>query len=270
MANSKTLVCVHAHPDDEAIFTSGVTAKYSAMGYDVYLVTCTNGMLGIDDHGRDGSQPDHDDAVTKSTRAGELLRSAAMVGFRRVLSLGFDDSGMLGWAQNEAPNAFTNCDVDAVAKTVAAFFDEVGASVVLTYDENGFYGHPDHVMANTVTRRAVQLSASTERLYYPVVPRSVLEKFVPQAQEMSVYLPAWVLEAGAGTADELVTTTIDVVDFASLKQEAIRTHRSQTDNDDLVTMEAELFALMFGTEYYERAWSRGAATGDDTDIFGGL
>jgi LmbE family N-acetylglucosaminyl deacetylase len=125
-------------------------------------------------------------------------------------------------------------------------------------------------MANTVTRRAVQLSHSPQRLYYPVVPRSVLEKFVPQAQEKSVYLPAWVLEAGAGTDDELVTTTIDVAAYAPLKQEAIRTHRSQTDNDDLVTMEPELFALMFGTEYYERAWSRTAATGDDTDIFGGL
>jgi LmbE family N-acetylglucosaminyl deacetylase len=270
MAIPKTLVCVHAHPDDEAIFTSGVSTHYAALGYRVVLITCTNGKLGFDDQDRPGDDPDHDDAVTRATRAGELQRAAALVGFGRVVTLGFDDSGMVGWPQNSNPNAFMNVNVDAVAATVAALFDEVGATVVLTYDENGFYGHPDHIMANTVTRRALDFAKSPERLYYPVVARSAITKFVPQAQERGIFLPAWVLEADAGTPDEMVNTTMDVSRYAAVKQLALVTHASQTDNADLVDMEPDLFALLFGTEYYQRAWSRHDATNDAIDLFGGL
>jgi LmbE family N-acetylglucosaminyl deacetylase len=270
MANPKTLVCVHAHPDDEAIFTSGVTTHYARLGYRVVLITCTNGKLGIDDQERPGDDPQHDDGETCATRAGELQRSAAMVGFGRVVTLGFDDSGMEGWPQNANPNAFMNVNVDAVAKTLAALFDELQATVVLTYDENGFYGHPDHIMANEVTRRALDFALSPERLYYPVMPRSAITSFVPQAQARGIFLPAFVLEADAGTPDELVATTMDVTKYAGVKQASLRTHASQTDNADLVDMEPDLFVLMFGTECYQRAWSRHDATNDATDLFGGL
>jgi len=74
-----------------------------------------------------------------------------------------------------------NADVDAAARTLAALLDEVRASVVITYDENGYYGHPDHVKANVVTRRALDFAESPERLYYPVTPRSLFARFVPQA-----------------------------------------------------------------------------------------
>jgi LmbE family N-acetylglucosaminyl deacetylase len=270
MAISKTLVCVHAHPDDEAVFTSGVTAHYAALGYRVVLITCTNGKLGFDGENRPGNDVGHNEIETISTRASELQRSAAVVGFSRVVTLGFDDSGMVGWPQNANPNAFMNVDVDAVATTLAALFDEVGTTVVLTYDENGFYGHPDHIMANTVTRRALEFAKSPERLYYPVIARSAITKFVPIAQKRGVFLPAWVLEADAGTPDELVDATMDVTMYAATKQLALQTHKSQTDNADLVNLESDLFALLFGTEYYQRAWSRHEATNDATDLFGGL
>ena len=270
MAFSKTLVCVHAHPDDEAIFTSGISSHYGALGYAVVLVTCTNGRLGFDPAQRAGDDLDHDEGETRATRAGELQRSATLVGFSRVVTLGFDDSGMAGWPQNKEPNAFTNVDVDAVARTLAALLDEVHATVVVTYDENCFYGHPDHVMANVVTRRALDFATSPERLYYPVVPRGSIKNFVVQAQAQGVILPAFILEADFGIADELVATTVDVTDYVGVKQEALRTHASQTDNADLVTMEPDVFALMFGTEWFQRAWSRGAASGDATDLFGGL
>jgi LmbE family N-acetylglucosaminyl deacetylase len=182
MAISRTLVCVHAHPDDEAIFTSGITSHYAALGYDVVLVTCTNGRLGFDERNRSGNEAEHDDVGTKATRAGELQRSATLVGFSRIVTLGFEDSGMVGWPQNENPHAFMNIDVDAVARSLAALLDEVHATVVVTYDENGFYGHPDHIMANVVTRRALDFAQSPERLYYPVVPKGAIKSFVPKAQ----------------------------------------------------------------------------------------
>jgi LmbE family N-acetylglucosaminyl deacetylase len=265
-----TLVCVHAHPDDEAIFTAGVTSHYADLGYRVILITCTNGQLGLDQNARPGSDPLHDVEWTRATRAGELQRAAVVAGFSRVISLGFDDSGMVGWPQNARPSAFVNADVDAVAATVAALFDEVHASVVVTYDENGFYGHPDHIMANVVTRRALELATSPQRLYYPVVPTSVLQEFIEGARAKSVFLPAWVLSAGLNVADELVASTMDVRAFAKRKQLAIATHASQVDNADLLTMSDELFTMLFGIEYYQRAWSRDVTADDKTDLFGGL
>jgi LmbE family N-acetylglucosaminyl deacetylase len=265
-----TLVCVHAHPDDEAIFTAGISAHYAALGYDTVLVTYTNGRLGFDPSGRPGSDPNHDDRETVSRRAGELQLAAAIAGFSRVVSFGYDDSGMAGWPQNGERGVFANADVDAVARVLAALFDEVGATVVVTYDENGFYGHPDHIKANQVTRRAIELSSVVQRLYYPVVPDSVLASFTSGASEQGVFLPAWVLDAVPGTPDERVATTMDVSQYAECKQKAIAAHASQIDNADLVTMSPDLFTLFFGTEYYELAWSRDGAHGFATDLFGGL
>jgi LmbE family N-acetylglucosaminyl deacetylase len=270
MTISRTLVCVHAHPDDEAIFTAGISSHYAALDYDVVLVTCTNGRLGFDAQQRAGDIAEHDDLETISTRSSELQRSAALVGYSRVVTLGFDDSGMVGWPQNKNLRAFMNCDVDGVAQTLAALLDEVHAAVVVTYDENGFYGHPDHIMANVVTRRALDFAESPERLYYPVVPRGAIKNFVEEAQQQGFNLPAFILEADFGIPDELLATTMDVHEYVDTKQEALRTHGSQSDNADLVVMEPDLFALMFGTEWFQRAWSRHDATGDATDLFGGL
>lgn len=270
MATSPTLLCVHAHPDDEALFTAGATAHYAEQGYNVVLVTCTLGQLGIDDEGRPGSHPAHNAAWTKATRAGELQKAGALVGFSRQITLGYLDSGMKGWAANDHENAFINADVEKVATTLAAIIDEVGAEVVLTYDENGFYGHPDHIQANRVTVAAVKKSASAQRLYYPILPSSVLSTFVPLASERGVSLPAWVTDANNAVSDDAVTTTIDATLYAGIKQASIATHASQIDNADLVSMDTELFMLLFGTEYYQRAWSRTPVSGDQTNLFGGM
>jgi LmbE family N-acetylglucosaminyl deacetylase len=270
MTFAPTLVCVHAHPDDEALFTAGITSHYGDLGYRVVLITCTNGQLGIDDEGRPGSDPLHDAEVTRATRAAELQRAAIVAGFSRVVTMGYDDSGMKGWAQNDRSSAFMNADVSAVARTIAAIIDEERASVVVTYDENGFYGHPDHIMANVVTRAALDLATSPQRLYYPVVRRGVLEEFVAGARSKGVFLPEWILDAGHAVSDDTVSTTMDVRSFAKRKHQAIATHASQVDNADLVTMDEELFTLLFGIEYYQRAWSRDVTSGDETDLFGGL
>ena len=270
MTFAPTLVCVHAHPDDEALFTAGITSHYADRGYRVVLITCTNGQLGLDDGARPGSDPLHDVEITRATRAAELQRAAPVAGFARVVTLGYDDSGMTGWAQNESRQAFMNADVGCVARTIAAIFDEEDATVVVTYDENGFYGHPDHIMANVVTRAALEVASSPQRLYYPVVPKAVLEEFVEGARAKGVFLPAWILNAAHTVSDEMVATTMDVRAFARRKHQAIVTHASQVDNADLVTMDEELFTLLFGIEYYQRAWSRDVTSGDETDLFGGL
>ncbi|NNN10078.1 MAG: hypothetical protein HKL85_12925 [Acidimicrobiaceae bacterium] len=266
-----TLLCVHAHPDDESLFTAGITSHYAEREVRNVLITCTMGQLGFDDHGRSGADLGHDAAVTRATRAGELMRAGELVGFDRQLTLGFKDSGMMGWLANQDGDAFMNADVEATARFIADVIDQENASVVVTYDENGFYGHPDHVMAHIVTRRAVELSSCAQRLFYPVVPRSVLKSFVHQALGQGVSLPAWVQDAVADIPDELVTCAMDVSRFSARKQQAIATHASQSDNADLVTMDAELFALIFGTEYYQLGWRRDESSlACVEDLFGGL
>lgn len=270
MSSLRTLVCVHAHPDDEAFFGAGASAHYAALGHRVVLITCTSGQLGYDPSGRVGSDPLHDALATKITRAGELQRAAAILGFSRVVTLGYDDSGMQGWPENESPHAFMNADVDAVARTIASIIDEEHAAVVVTYDEKGFYGHPDHVQANVVARRAIELASSVERLYYSVVPEDVMTTLVEGATSLGLSMPAWVLDAGTHVPDALVATTLDASAYVRVKHDAMAAHASQIDNEDLVEMNDELFALLFSTEYYQRAWSRHEASGDVTDLFGGL
>jgi LmbE family N-acetylglucosaminyl deacetylase len=270
MKSLPTLVCVHAHPDDEAFFGGGASAHYAALGHRVVLITCTSGQLGFDGARRSGDQLGHDARQTKVTRAGELQESATILGIARVVNLGYDDSGMKGWPENDAPNAFANKDVDAVARTIASIMDEEHAAVVVTYDESGFYGHPDHVKANEVTRAAVALSSSVERLYYSVVPEGVITSLVAGATELGLSMPSWVTDAGTHVDDDLVSTTLDVSEYVKIKHDSMAAHGTQIDNEDLVEMNAELFSLLFSTEYYQRAWNRHQTRDDRNDLMGGL
>jgi LmbE family N-acetylglucosaminyl deacetylase len=270
MSSLATMVCVHAHPDDEAFFGAGASAHYAALGHRVVLITCTRGQLGYDALGRSGDMEGHNALQTEATRASELQRSAQTLGFARVVTLGYDDSGMMGWPQNKNPDAFINANVDAVARTIASIFDEEDARVVVTYDENGFYGHPDHIQANAVTRRAIEFSSSVERLYYSVVPEGIMSSLVEKAKDQGLSMPAWVLDASTHVADDVVASTLDARDYVRVKHDAMAAHATQIDNEDLVEMNDDLFSLLFSTEYYQRAWSRHDTRGDETDLMGGL
>ena len=270
MASLPTLVCVHAHPDDESFFGSGAIAHYSSLGHRVVLITCTAGQLGFDGAGRSGDQPAHDALQTKVTRAAELQRSAEILGIARVVTLGYNDSGMKGWPENDSPSAFMNANVEAVGRTIAAILDEEDAAVVVTYDESGFYGHPDHIMANEVACAGVALSSTVERLYYSVVPEGVITTLLAGAAKLGPSLPHWVTDASTHVSDELVSTTLDVSPYIRVKHDSMAAHGTQIDNEDLVEMNDDLFSLLFSTEYYQRAWSRHDTTGDESDLMGGL
>ena len=270
MAFNKSIVCIHAHPDDEALFTSGVSAHYAELGFDVTLITCTNGSLGRDDKGREGNDPEHNTEWTIATRAQELEKAVKLAGFSRVFNLGYDDSGLPEWEQFSNPKAFVNADFEEASQKMGAIINEVQGTVLITYDENGFYGHPDHIMANRVTGRAAYLALCPQRIYYPVMPQRIMQEFLPAAKAKGLELPEWILRAVTDTPDDFVDTTMDVRKFAKVKQQAILTHASQIDNGDIATMDEELFMLLFGTEYYHRAWTRVPTVDDATDLFGGL
>ncbi len=270
MARTGTIAFVHAHPDDEALFSGGTIAHYSDGGRRTLLVTCTDGRGGLDDRAAAGNSPRHHTDWTRITRAGELARSVALLEVSRHVNLGYRDSGLSGWPMSEHRDAFVNCQVESVARTLGALFDEENVVVAVTYDENGYYGHPDHIRAHEVTMRAAELSQTLQRVYFPVTPRSVLELFIPAAHSAGLSLPLWVLDAGDGVSDDQIDVTIDATSLVQRKQRSIAAHASQVDNGDLVTMDEGLFRLLFGHEYYVLGWSRVATSGTRDDLYGGL
>lgn len=266
-----TMLCVHAHPDDEALFTAGIQAHYARRGIRQVLVTCTLGDLGFDPEGRGFDEPDYDAAAVIETRAAELAESCRILGIDRAIQLGYHDSGMDGWATNASPGAFINQDRDEVARRIAQIIEEEQPQVVVTYGPDGFYGHPDHVATNDVTMRAIAQSTGVEKVYYVALGKSVLAGFIDLARGAGLVLPEW-LDDGLipGVDDDEVGATIDCTDVVAQKHRALAAHRSQHDNADLVALPDDLFAAVFGTESYVRAVDTTGAPLPETDLFSGV
>ena len=143
MAEPLTLMTVHAHPDDESIGTGGVLARYADEGIRTVLVTCTGGEVGeIGDPTL--ATPDN----LAEIREQELRAACAILGVGHLELLGYRDSGMAGTDDNEHPDAFARADLDVAIRRLVALVRRFRPQVLVTYDENGLYGHPDHVHAN--------------------------------------------------------------------------------------------------------------------------
>jgi len=192
---SRRLLLVHAHPDDESITTGATMAYYTAQGVRVTLLTCTLGeegevlvpeyaLLAADEADQLGG-----------LRISELEAAMAALGVTDHRWLGgagrFRDSGMMGTPTNKHPRAFWRADEDETVfnAAVAAAVEvvrEVRPQVVVTYDTNGEYGHPDHIMAHRVATAAVERAADPQygsgepwqvaKLYWTAVPKSVLKQ----------------------------------------------------------------------------------------------
>ena len=263
-------MCVHAHPDDEALFTAGIMARYAAAGVRSVLVTCTDGSLGF---GLDGVGPHdagHDRDEVAIMRRGELVHAARLLGVDRLETFGYRDSGMAGWPENHEEGVFIRQPVDDVAARIAAVFDEERPQVVVTYDANGFYGHPDHVFTHLATTAAVEATESVARVYFPAIPESMLAGFLDLAREAGMELPEWLEAPDWGTPDELVQTEVDCTPWVRLKHAALAAHASQVDNADLVGMPEEVFDIVFGTERYVRGLDRTGSPLPETDLFQGI
>ena len=176
-ARPLTLMAVHAHPDDEATSTGGILARYAGQGIRTVLVTCTNGEMGDAPGGIKPGEPGHDEAAVVALRAEELEESCRILGITHLERLGYRDSGMVGWPSNDAPGAFWHVPVPTAAAPLAGLIERYQPDVVVTYDPNGFYGHPDHIQAHRITLAALDAAGSTARLYYPTIRRSRLAAF---------------------------------------------------------------------------------------------
>jgi N-acetyl-1-D-myo-inositol-2-amino-2-deoxy-alpha-D-glucopyranoside deacetylase len=265
-----TLLLVHAHPDDEAISTGGVMMKAKAHGHRVVLVTATRGEVG---------EIHNMDEATVRPRLGEIrtqeLKNATeILGADRVEVLGYRDSGMVDTADNKDPRSFHQANLAEAAGRLAVLIREERPAVVLTYAEDGVYGHPDHIKAHHVTNAALDLlereGTPVKKLYYTAIPRSMMEAFMQQMPEEAQQAMGGNMRI-AGTPDELVTTRVDVHDYVERKRDAFRAHVSQNDrNSWFATMQDQVYELAFGTEYYQLARGKAGSELPEDDLFAGI
>jgi len=266
------MLCVHAHPDDEALFTAGVQAHYAAQGVRQVLITCTEGNLGFDPLGRGPLEEDHDSSATVAARRAELEASCALLGIDRLVQLGYHDSGMDGWQQNAFPAAFINQDTGEIAARIVEVIEKERPQVVVTYADDGFYGHPDHIKTHLATMAAVEeCSGIVQRVYFVAMAKSTVAGFIELARASGMLLPEW-LEGDLifGSDDELVQTSVDCSDVVGAKHRALAAHASQVDNADLVGMDDELFDAVFSVETFVRGLDRTGSQLPENDLFVGI
>jgi LmbE family N-acetylglucosaminyl deacetylase len=270
-----TLMAVHAHPDDEATGTGGVLARYAAEGVQTVLVTCTDGGCGDGPAGVKPGEPGHDAAGVAAQRLVELETSCAVLEVDRLELLGYADSGMMGWASNDAPGAFWTTPVADAAARLAELMERYRPDVVVTYDEFGFYGHPDHIQAHRVTMAAVALTGIPAKVYWTTAPRSKMQEFGRVLREFgsnwddddpSVDGPP----ANIGLPDDEITTWVDTTAFGGQKFDALAAHASQSDNIAFLRMGREKFTEMMGIETFLRVQDRSGAPLPEDDLFAGL
>jgi LmbE family N-acetylglucosaminyl deacetylase len=245
-----TLVCFHAHPDDECIATGGVMAKAAKEGHRVVLVVATKGEHGEVPEGFLDPGEELWQRRVKETEA-----SAAILGVERFEFLGYVDSGMIDTPENDEPGSFWTADVDEAADRLANILREEQADVITIYDDHGGYGHPDHIQVHRVGQRAAEL-AGTPKVYQATINRDQIIRgmrerasMVPEGMEM----PDFEASPDFGSPESVITGAVDVSEFLDNKRRAMQAHASQiSEQSFFLQMPPEGFAYGFGTEWFIR------------------
>jgi LmbE family N-acetylglucosaminyl deacetylase len=272
---ARTLLAVHAHPDDETLTMGGTLARYSAAGVRTVVVTCTTGDLGEVALDTPPGPPDVGDL-----RGRELAAAAATLGVSRVVQLGYGDSGMAGWPENHRPGAFWAADLPRAVEALAAVVRAEQPQVMVVYDATGGYGHPDHVRAHEVGVGAWQACGPERpaRLYYVRFPRGWAHTFAARLRAAGIAAPASAAtgaDAGPaiteiGVPEELVTTAIDVRAYVDTKLAALACHASQMPPTHFLRqMPLSLARELWATEWYSLE-SGPPRTLPEIDLFDGI
>lgn len=283
MTTPPILLCVHPHPDDESIACGGVLARAAAEGRRTVVVTCTGGEEGENLAGIDLA-----DRELVAHRRSELADALAVLGVHRHHWLGYRDSGMAGSPANEHPDSFHRADVEVAAGRLAAIIRAERPQVVVSDDERGTYGHPDHVQANRVTVRAVELAAdpdadvagppwSVPKRYVVTIGRGRMvagHRALVAGGLPSPFGSADVGEAAAlpfGTADDRITTEVDIAPWLAVKRRAMAAHRSQVGEDSFfLNTPDDLVAPFLGVEQFVLEHGEPPSERPERDLFAGL
>lgn len=277
------ILLVHAHPDDETINNGATMAMYAALGAEVTLVTCTRGEEGevlVEEHAHKAAA--HDDLLGDH-RVVELAEAMKALGVTDHRFLGepnikYRDSGMMDTDPNKRPDCFWQADLDTAAQHLVTVIEDVKPHILITYDEFGGYGHPDHIQAHRVAMAAAEKSKwQIQKIYWNVTPRSVIQEGIDKMKELGSDF------MGAESADDLpfckddsfVSAHIDGNGYVNKKMDAMRAHATQ------IAVDGPFFALsnnlglqVWGNEYYTLVKGQKSEPFDDlgreTDLLAGV
>ena len=274
MAEPLTLMAVHAHPDDEAS-GGGILATYADQGIRVVVVTCTNGEYGDAPGGIKPGQPGHDPEAVAQLRLAELEESARILKVSDVETLGYHDSGMPDWEYKDRPEAFSNVPLEEVAGRIGGLIVKYRPQVLVTYDDQGAYQHPDHVHASRAAQAASAETGIPAKLYLSTMRSSSWRKIWEALRAAGADLPARgedeELASRALQSEERITTTIDIRPVLERKREALFAHGTQINGDSWFgKIPPEIVEEAFGYEYFIRAADTTGAPLPEDDLFAGL
>jgi N-acetyl-1-D-myo-inositol-2-amino-2-deoxy-alpha-D-glucopyranoside deacetylase len=278
------LLLVHAHPDDETINNGATMALYADLGAQVTLVTCTRGEEGevlvpALAHLASGAE----DGLGKH-REIELANAMQALGITDYRFLGapeksFRDSGMMDTEPNKRPDVFWQADLDTAAQILVKIIHEVRPHVLITYDEIGGYGHPDHIQAHRVAMRAVELADQwkVQKVYWNTMPKSVLAESMKKMKELGsdFFGAESVDDLPFAKDDKFVTTLIDGEKYVQNKLDAMKAHETQISTDGpFFALSNNLGLQIWGDEYYTLVLGDKAEPlndqGRETDLFAGV
>jgi LmbE family N-acetylglucosaminyl deacetylase len=274
MAETLTLMAVHAHPDDEASSTGGVLATYSGQGIRTVVVTCTNGEFGDAPGGVKPGQDGHDEDAVAQLRLAELRQSCKILGVTDLETLGYHDSGMAEWDYKNRPEAFCNVPAAEVTARISGLIEKYRPQVVITYDDKGPYQHPDHVHAARAAQAAVAGTGIPAKLYLTAMRGSDWQKLWEALRELGADVPDRDVtpERRQQMADieRRITTTVDIRPALSRKRDALFAHASQIQDSWFSKIPPEVTEATFGREHFIRASDSTGAPPPEDDLFAGL
>jgi N-acetyl-1-D-myo-inositol-2-amino-2-deoxy-alpha-D-glucopyranoside deacetylase len=277
------VLLVHAHPDDETINNGATMALYAALGAQVTLVTCTRGEEG------EVLTPELIHLASYATdklgehRETELANAMQALGIKdfRFLAQGqrrYRDSGMMGTEQNDRPDVFWQADLEVASDYLVQVIEEVKPHILITYDEIGGYGHPDHIQAHRVAMRASEKSNwKIQKIYWNTMPKSVLAESMAKMKELGsdFFGAESVDDLPFAKDDSFVSTLIDGNAYVEAKLAAMKAHHTQ------IALDGPFFALsnnlglqVWGHEYYTLVKGEKCApfdsSGRESDLFSGV
>jgi N-acetyl-1-D-myo-inositol-2-amino-2-deoxy-alpha-D-glucopyranoside deacetylase len=269
-------MAVHAHPDDEVFSTGGILTKYAAEGARVVVVYATRGEEG------EMHDPDRDPAEAKARlgdiREAEAREAAAILGVTDVYFLGYRDSGMKDTEANNNPAAFMNMPLEEATEKLLEIMRETQPQVVVTYDEDGGYGHPDHIMTHRITveafQRAQGSSWAPRKLYFGARSREGFRRYAEGLKDLGLQIPWMKADFNFdeyGVPDAEITAHIDISAYAPLKKRALAVHRTQIKPDFFyLGLPDEVSRDLQGTEYFVRIFPPHRPGEHEDDLFAGV
>ena len=277
------ILLVHAHPDDETINNGATMALYADRGAQVTLITCTRGEEGevlVPGLAHLASTAQDLLGDHRETELADAMKALGISDYRFLgaPTVKFRDSGMMGTEPNNRPDVFWQADVDTAAALLVKVIEEIQPHILITYDEFGGYGHPDHIQAHRVAMRAAELSTwQIQKIYWNTMPKSVIAQGMEKMKEIGsdFFGAESVDDIPFAKDDEFVTTLIDGGEYVDNKMNAMKAHETQ------IALDGPFFALsnnlglqIWGDEYYTLV--KGNKTGPfdshgrETDLTSGL